>query len=184
VPDSPPVPNLTNVLIYTRPRRRDAGSDKEETTATKDEVRIVELGPMRVAAALGFGPQPETDAWEELLTWALATNLLDGTQRFFGFNNPSPMPGSPNYGYEQWMTVGPDVEALGDIEIKDCEGGLFAVLRCSGLATIGEDWERLAAWLEAGPYRLDDRQCLEELLSSPMLPHTEWVFDLYAAISR
>ncbi len=148
-----------------------------------EEVRIVRLEPMRVAATLGFGPEPELEAWEKLMTWARATNLADGTQRYFGFNNPNPMPGSPNYGYEQWMTVGPDVEPLGDVEIKDFEGGLFAVLRCDGLVTIGEDWGRLAAWLEASSYRADNRQCLEELLTSPVLPHTEWVFDLFVAIA-
>ena len=148
------------------------------------EVRIVRLEPMRVASTLGFGPQPELEAWDKLMTWARATNHLDGTQRYFGFNNPNPMPGSPNYGYEQWMTVGPDVEPVADVEIKNFEGGLFGVLRCSGLATIEEDWGRLAAWLEASTHRADDRECLEELLSSPVLPHTEWVFDLYVAIGE
>ena len=146
------------------------------------DVRIVELAPMRVAAALGFGPEPETEAWDKLMTWARATNHLDGTQRYFGFNNPNPMPGSPNYGYEQWMTVGPDTEPLADVEIKDFEGGRYAVLRCDGLATIEEDWGRLAAWVESSPHRIDQRCCLEELLSSPVLPYTEWVFDLHVAI--
>ena len=151
---------------------------------SETEVRIVELEPMRVAATLGFGAEPETEAWDKLMTWARATNSLDGTQRFFGFNNPNPMPGSPNYGYEQWMTIGPDAEPIGDVEIKHFEGGLFAVLRCNGLATITEDWGRLAAWLEASPYRADHRPCLEELLNSPVLPYAEWVFDLYVAIAE
>ena len=150
----------------------------------ENEVRIVELDPLRVAATLGFGAEPEAEAWDKLMTWARATNSLDGTQRFFGFNNPNPMPGSPNYGYEQWMTIGPDVEPIGDVEIKHFEGGLFAVLRCNSLATITEDWGRLAAWLEASPYRADHRPCLEELLNSPVLPYTEWVFDLYVAIAE
>ncbi len=151
---------------------------------TEDEVRVVELEPLRVAATLGFGPEPEIEAWDKLMTWARATNHLDGTQRFFGFNNPNPMPGSPNYGYEQWMTIEPDVEPVSDVEIKDFEGGLFAVLRSNGLATITEDWGRLAAWLEASRYRVDNRQCLEELLNSPVLPQTDWAFDLYVAIAE
>lgn len=151
---------------------------------TVGDVRIVKLEPMRVAAALGFGPEPESEAWDKLMTWARATNHLDGTQRFFGFNNPNPVPGTPNYGYEQWMTVGPDTEPLADVEIKQFEGGLYGVLGCNGLATIEEDWGRLAAWVEDGPFRLDQRRCLEELLSPPVLPRTEWVFDLYVAISE
>jgi len=147
------------------------------------DVRIVELEPMRVAATLGFGPEPESEAWGKLMTWAEATDVLDGSERFFGFNNPNPMPGTPNYGYEQWVTVGQDIEPLADVEIKEFEGGLFAVLRCNGLATIGDDWGRLFTWVEDGPYRIDDRQCLEELLTSPVLPYDEWIFDLYASIT-
>ena len=155
-----------------------------EGDVTDDEVRIVELEPLRVAATLGFGPQPESEAWDKLMTWARATNSFDGTQRFFGFNNPNPMPGSPNYGYEQWMTVDADAEPYSDVDIRDFAGGLYAVLRCDGLATIGEDWGRLAAWVESSRYRSDNRQCLEELLNSPVLPHSEWVFDLYVAIAE
>ena len=151
---------------------------------TAGDVRIVKLEPMRVAAALGFGPEPEIEAWDKLMTWARATNHLDGTQRYFGFNNPNPVPGTPNYGYEQWMTVGSDAQGMADVEIKDFEGGLFGVLRCNGLATIEEDWGRLAAWVEAGPYQLDQRPCLEELLSSPVLPNSQWVFDLFVAIRQ
>ena len=148
----------------------------------EEDVRIVTLEPIRVAAALGFGPEPETEAWDKLMTWARATNHLDGTQRYFGFNNPNPMPGSPNYGYEQWMTVGSDAEPLTDVEIKTFEGGIYGVLRCDGLAAIEEDWARLASWVDSSSYRLDQRPCLEELLSSPVLPRTEWVFDLHVAI--
>ena len=43
--------------------------------------------------------------------------------RFFGFNNPNPSPGSPNYGYEQWLTVGPEVQAEGGIVIKEIPPG-------------------------------------------------------------
>ena len=146
-------------------------------------VRLVELAPMRVAAAAAFGPEPESVAWEQLMTWAQAVNVLDGTGRFFGFNNPHPIPGSANYGYEQWMTVSSDVEPFGDVELKEFAGGRFAVLRCEGLSTIGADWGRLIGWVEAGPHHLDDRQCLEELLASPVLPQDEWFFDLYAAIT-
>ncbi len=106
---------------------------------TEIDVRIVTLKPMRVAAALGFGEQPELLAWDKILSWAKPLGLLDDLKavRFFGFNNPDPSPGSPNYGYEQWIVVGPDVKAEGDIKIKDFSGGLYAVTRCK-LSSIGE----------------------------------------------
>lgn len=146
-------------------------------------VRITRLEPMRVAATLGFGPNPEIEAWEKLLKWASAHGLLDRPHRFFGFNNPNPVPGSPDYGYEQWMTIGSEVDADADVEIKNVEGGLYAVLPCNGIATITEDWGRLFDWVEAGPHQIDDRPCLEELLTPPERPYEEYVFDLYLAIT-
>ena len=66
------------------------------------EVHIVQLAPMRVASAHGFGASPETLAWDKLTTWAKERGLWQDAapRRFFGFNNPDPSPGSPNYGYE------------------------------------------------------------------------------------
>lgn len=150
---------------------------------TEPDIRIIDLEPMRVAATLGFGPTPEIEAWEKLLKWARANSLLDGSRRFYGFNNPNPVPGSPNYGYEQWMTIGPDVVADADVEIKDIPGGRYAVLRCEGLATIGDDWARLVSWTEASPYRMDNRECLEELLTPPDVPYEDYRFDLHLAIT-
>jgi hypothetical protein len=71
-------------------------------------MRIVKLDAMRVASAQGFGENPEEQAWEKLLAWAEPQGLLadQDAVRFFGFNNPNPSPGSPNYGYDQWVTVG------------------------------------------------------------------------------
>ena len=79
------------------------------------DFRIVQLEPLRVASAHGFGEGPETLAWDKLTAWARERGLWqDGTsRRFFGFNNPDPSPGSPNYGYETWMTVGSEVELGG-----------------------------------------------------------------------
>ena len=78
----------------------------------KLEVRIIQLEPMRVASTHGFGASPETLTWDKLTVWAKERGLWPGEtpRRFFGFNNPDPSPGSPNYGYETWMTVGPEVE--------------------------------------------------------------------------
>jgi DNA gyrase inhibitor GyrI len=147
-----------------------------------DQVRIVHLEPMRVACAHGFGASPEPEAIEKMLAFANAKGIDIDSARWFGFNNPGPSPGSPNYGYDQWLTVGPDVQGDGDVTIKDVEGGLYAVLRCESLGTIGEDWRRLAVWREDSPYGCGHHQWLEELLVLPTLPHTEYRFDLYLGI--
>ena len=81
------------------------------------EVRIVQLEPMRVASAYGFGESPEDVAWTKLKTWMKETLINPEEHRFFGFNNPNPSPGSPKYGYEQWITVGPEVEPTDDLRI-------------------------------------------------------------------
>ena len=133
----------------------------------KPDVRIVQLAPMRVASAHGFGEGPETLAWDKLTAWARERGLWqDGTpRRFFGFNNPDPSPGSPNYGYETWMTVGPDVESEGEITVKEFPGGLYAVTRCEVTAPwedIPGAWKRLAAWVETSPHQPGRHQWLEE----------------------
>ena len=147
-----------------------------------EQVRIVRLEPMRVACAHGFGTSPETQAIEKMVAFAQANGIDATAGRWFGFNNPGPSPGSPNYGYDQWLTVGPDVQGDGDVVIKDIEGGLYAVLRCESLDTIGEDWKRLAVWREDSPYRPGHHQWLEELLVPPTLPYTDYRFDLYLGI--
>jgi effector-binding domain-containing protein len=152
------------------------------------EVKIVKMEPMRVAAALGFGTSPEPEAWDKILAFGRAKGLLDDSEgvRFFGFNNPSPTPGSPNYGYEQWMTVGPDVEAEGDIEIKEIPSRRYAVTQFKGLENIGRVWQELVTWFEDSPYKKPAHwhQCLEELLTPVGTPPEEYVFDLYLPIAE
>jgi len=146
------------------------------------EVRIVHLEPLHVASVLGFGPNPEEIAWEKLLTWMKAQGLKGDAGRYFGFNNPSPAPGSPNYGYEQWFTVGPGVQPEGDITIKDFGGGLYAVTRCK-LPQITATWNRLSAWREDSPYKAAHHQWLEESLSPAGTPFDDVVMDIYLPIA-
>jgi DNA gyrase inhibitor GyrI len=152
------------------------------------QVRIVHLEPMRVACAHGFGESPEGQAWDILLTWAKPKGLLNDREavRFFGFNNPDPSPGSPNYGYDQWVTVGPDVEAEGEVTIKEFSGGLYAVARCEGISNIGKVWKQLVRWQDDSPYKKAHHQWLEEFLSplDVMDQPDQYVFDLYLPIAK
>lgn len=149
------------------------------------EVRIVEMEPMRVASAHGFGESPEDLAWKKLMAFAEAAGLDTNEVRFFGFNNPNPSPGSPNYGYEQWMTVGPEVEAEGEIVIKEIPARRYAVTRFKGLENIGRVWQELVLWFEDSPYKKPPHwcECLEELHGGPAGAPEEWVFDLYLPIA-
>lgn len=134
------------------------------------EVRVVHLEPMRVASVHAFSASPEYDALEKLMAWAKPKGLLDDPERHrvFGFNNPDPSPGSPNYGYEFWIVVGPDVEPEGEVTVKEFPGGLYAVTRCEVQEgedpgqVIPETWRRLVAWCEDSKYRVAHHQWLEE----------------------
>ena len=157
----------------------------------QSEVRIVTLDPMRVACATGFGAQPEMLAWTKLLAWARQQGIANDFRghRFFGFNNPSPTPGSPNYGYEQWITVESVEQPEGDVTVKDFEGGRYAVARCQGPQTIYETWKELLVWCENSPYAFAQHPCLEECLSVELLgldevPWDKVFFDLYMPVAE
>ena len=149
------------------------------------DVRIVKLEPMRIASALGFGTNPEAEAWKRLLDWAEKNGVFEdaAAPRYFGFNNPDPSYGSPNYGYEQWMTVGDEVEGADKVAIETFDGGLYAVTRCEGLPYIGAHWKALARWREDGSHQPGHHQWLEELLTAPAVGPEDMIFDLYLPIA-
>jgi len=92
------------------------------------DVRLEMLPPMRVISAYGFGSSPESTAGEKMIAFLRSKELLEGYGTViphFGFNNPSPSSGSPNYGYEIWTAVPPDVEPKGDLKVVMFEGGIM-----------------------------------------------------------
>jgi DNA gyrase inhibitor GyrI len=156
------------------------------------DVRIIKLNPMRVASLYGFGEQPEYEAWEKLVAWGEPRGYLDEHKkhrtRIFGFNNPDPSPGSPNYGYEVWVTIGPEVKPEGDVKIKQFDGGLYAVTRCpirgGNFDVIGDTWKKLVAWREDSKYECGHFQWLEETIHEEGLKEGEFTLDLYLPIAE
>ena len=145
------------------------------------DVRMVRLAPMRVASVHGYGDSPERLAWEKLQAWAAPRGLFDNATRgrIFGFNNPGPSTGSPNYGYEFWLAVGPEVVVDGEATEKTFEGGLYAVANCPLIGeVIPQYWQRLGKWLETSPYRLGRHQWLEEHIGN-VDPPDGATLDLY-----
>jgi DNA gyrase inhibitor GyrI len=156
---------------------------------TELNVKIVQLEPTRATSVYGFGPNPEELAWSKLETWAGPRGYFQDPvrHRIFGFNNPSPTPASPNYGYELWITAGPEVEPEGDLRIVDFAGGLYAVTRLEQIndpnTAIPQGWKDLYAWVEASPYSFAGHQWLEEDHRRPgVTPPGEWSMDLYLPI--
>lgn len=148
------------------------------------DVRIVRLPKMRVASGYGFSDSPEEMAWDKLLRWARENGLLQkGDVRFFGFNNPNPSPGSPNYGYEQWMMIEPGTEVVGEIKEVNFDGGLYAVTRCK-LPQIGETWQALLEWCENSQYLHAHHQWLEESITPVGTPFDDVVMDIFLPIAE
>ncbi len=151
------------------------------------DVRIVKLEPMRMASAYGFGASPEEIAHKKMNAFLKSRGLLDGygtKRRHFGFNNPDPSAGSPNYGYEIWTEIGPEVEPEGDIRIVDFCGGLYAVTRFENLENIGRIWKELVRWREGSPYKPAHHQWLENLHNPLERDPAKYVFDLYLPITE
>ena len=131
-------------------------------------VHIMRLEPMRVASFHAFSASPEGEAWQKLVAWAEPRGLLNQpqTHRIFGFNNPNPSAGSPNYGYEFWLQLTPD-QAPTDVPVKDFGGGLYAVTRFKGSGeAMPQVWQQLSKWCENSPYKFASHQWLEEHISS------------------
>lgn len=148
------------------------------------DVRIVKLEAMRVASAYGFGKTPELIAHQKMLAYVRSKGLFDREENYhsYGFNNPNPSEGSPNYGYEVWVQVQPDIQPEGDIKIKDVPGGLYAVTRFQGISKIGQVWQDLVAWREDSRFKKAHHQWLEDLHNPSETDPENYVFDLYLPI--
>jgi AraC family transcriptional regulator len=154
------------------------------------DIRIITLPSMRVASFYAFSSSPETEAWNKTVIWAKSHGywLDPPAVRIFGFNNPDPSAGSPNYGYEYWLTIGPDELSNEQIKSKDFSGGLYAVLRCDVTAgafdIIGASWGKLVKWRESSHYKHGNHQWLEEHLTRFDSNEQGLVLDLYIPITE
>ena len=74
----------------------------------KTEIKKLEHG--RFASFYGYGNQPEEAAMTKMFKWCDKRNidLSKGKHLVFGFNNPNPVEGVTEYGYEFWVSVDKD----------------------------------------------------------------------------
>ncbi len=154
------------------------------------EIRIITLPPMRVASFYAYSENPEQEALSKLFSWATAHGCWQAapTTRLFGFDNPSPSEGSPNRGYEVWLTIEQDVHTDADLKIKEFPGGLYGVMRCDVTGDpfdiIPAAWQKLVRWLESSQYHFGNHQWLEEHLSRAEPSETGFILDLYIPITK
>ncbi|NLS80019.1 MAG: GyrI-like domain-containing protein [Chloroflexi bacterium] len=151
------------------------------------EVRIVKLEPIKAARFHAFSRTPEHDAWAKMQAWAEPKGWLEAprARRIFGFNNPNPSPGSPNYGYEFWVTLLPGDQPEEGVQVIEFAGGTYAVTRCAECGPEGQGipkaWQRLVAWQERSKHRHARHQWLEEHISGSA--DADMVLNLYMPIA-
>jgi effector-binding domain-containing protein len=152
----------------------------------ENDIRIIKLDPMRVVSVYAFSSSPEEVAYQKMYEFAKENELLVNRQLppTFGFNNPNPSAGSPNYGYEVWLPVEINFEPKDNFSVIDFDGGLYAVMLCRGIQNIGEAWMAIAKWREGTKYLAGKHQWLEHLLSPLDVTPDQIVFDLYLPISE
>jgi DNA gyrase inhibitor GyrI len=149
------------------------------------QVKVANLEAMRVVCFNGFGESPEGLALEKLLAWARSH---DQHGRVFGYNNPDPAAGSPNYGYDVWMQVDKAMQPVEGARLIDFPGGLYGVARVhvsQPEQQIPEAWQALVKWMEDNDYQHGSHQWLEEHLDvENALGGENFVLDLYLPIKK
>jgi len=142
---------------------------------------------MRVAYVMAISETPERDAWDKMLAWAEPKGLLNDLEKHpvFGFNNPSPSPDRKDYGYEFWIRVDPGIEPEGEIELKDFEGGEYAVITCKligdPLGTVPGIWMKLWEWVQTSQHTMRKVHELEKL-RNPLESEEDMMVDLYLPV--
>ena len=137
---------------------------------------------MRVASFHALGVSPEKDAWDKLFGWAKPLGLVEKKEtRFFGFNNPDPTPGKPEYGYEVWITVDKNFKDA-KVKVKDFPGGNYLVHRVEvpkgKFEVIFQGWQDLVAYQKKNGYKCAHNLCLEESVRTDR-KDLEFILDLY-----
>ncbi len=156
----------------------------------EQEIRLETLPAMRVATFYAYSETPEHDALKKVIHWSKSHGFWKEAPatRIFGFDNPEPSEGSPNRGYEFWVTVGAEVHSDDKVKIKEFTGGKYAVLRCkvtnNPFEIIPATWGKLINWCEASPYTIGNHQCVEEHLTRNKAGDDNFVLDLYLPITE
>jgi DNA gyrase inhibitor GyrI len=148
-------------------------------------LQIEEMDSMRIARIIVECESPEITAFKALVDWAKKNEPepLDSV-RFFGFNDPCPVPGQTVYKYEAWMTVSDKACGEGDVSIIVHPRRRYAVM-LAPLREIGGAWARLGEAVRASNYKFDSGPALEEALTNPIsTPFNKAEMRLYLPIRR
>jgi hypothetical protein len=129
-------------------------------------INVKEVPAAKAARFHAFSSSPEEEAYKAMETWAAPKGYLvkDSAATIYGYNNPNPSAGSPNYGYE-FIVVADDLS--GAQEVIDFPGGRYAVAD-SGVsvgvddpAKLGDAWKQIVQEVERQGHVLGKHQWLE-----------------------
>lgn len=134
-------------------------------------VTVMNIPGSMAARFHAFSSSPEEEAWEKMIEWAETRGywkegvMLEpgASARIYGYNNPNPSAGSPNYGYE-FLVVGPDPNGAPDV--VNFAGGKYVVVPFEGGVPDGlaEAWRALVEQAEGEGYETGHHQWLERHL--------------------
>ena len=156
--------------------RMDTLNAADRELSRLDDVRILTLPPMTVAASRFVGPEPEGRAIAPLIDWAARVKLLElkPDARLLGFNHPNPSPDAEHYGYEFWLSIPDDLDVPPPLAKRRFAGGLYA----AHMIRMGDfhEWNLMMDWANRderyAPNTLPDGGermygLLEEILNLP-----------------
>lgn len=140
-------------------------------------VRIVLLPTCTVASYHFKGENPEETVGAQMDKFVRESRLyeLKPDARLFGFNHPNPSANSPQYGYEDWVTIPEDMEVPAPLIKKYFAGGLYA----AHTIKFGDfhEWSLLSKWVSDNEkYTSNYSRQGEEIMGGCLEEHLNWVY--------
>lgn len=140
-------------------------------------VRIVLLPACTVASYHFMGENPEETVGAQMDKFVRENRLyeLKPDARLFGFNHPNPSANSPQYGYEDWVTIPEDMEVPAPLIKKYFAGGLYA----AHTIKFGDfhEWSLLSKWVSDNEkYTSNYSRQGEEIMGGCLEEHLNWVY--------
>ncbi|WP_320170568.1 GyrI-like domain-containing protein [Maridesulfovibrio sp.] len=146
------------------------------------DVQIWSIDPVKMAYAEHTGPYNEIGAaWEKLCAWAGPAGHFNATTRFYGVFYDDPATVEPQkLRSEACITVGADVPASADINVRDFQGGKYAVaVHLGPYEKLVDSWsEFYGSWLPGSGMDMGQGPCMEQYMNDPMTTKPEHLVTL------
>lgn len=151
------------------------------------DIKFVRLFPMRVVSFQAIGESPENAAWMKLREWAEPKGYFADLDKnpIYGFNNPNPVQGKKEYGYEFWLVVDPDFES-DEVTVKDIPESFNVVTRCyveDAFRDIPETWKKILQWIKEHKIKFSGGCGLERVVV-PSHSGEEFILDIYIPVEE